>query len=34
MGNKIMGDLFPANWNRVTTENTTLKKGSQNLTAV
>ena len=21
MGNKIMGDLFPANWNRVTTDN-------------
>jgi len=21
MGNKILGDLFPANWNRVTIEN-------------
>ena len=26
MGNKIMGDLFPANWTRVTTENTNTQK--------
>ena len=28
MGNKIMGDLFPANWNRVTTENTSTSQTS------
>ena len=26
MGNKILGDLFPANWNRVTTENVKTSK--------
>ena len=32
MGNKIMGDLFPANWTRVTTDNVKTSK-SENVSA-
>jgi hypothetical protein len=32
MGNKIMGDLFPANWTRVTTDNVNTSK-NENLSA-